>query len=214
MGAVGFDMLTMLLKGAMIASGLIVAIGAQNAFVLKQGLARHHIFWVALICFLCDAVLMSAGVLGLGALINGNQTATLSLALIGAAFLFWYGFNAFRSAVHGTGHLDAASTVGNTSLQAVMVSTLALTLLNPHVYLDTVVVLGGVAGTLAFEDKLLFLVGAVSVSGVWFFGLGYGARLLSPLFRKPQTWQILDGCIGVTMWWIAAELLRFAYARY
>lgn len=198
------------LKGAMVASGLIIAIGAQNAFVLKQGLARQHIFWVALICFLCDAVLMSAGVLGLGALIKGSPVATLSLTLIGAVFLFWYGFNAFRSALMGTAHLEAAKQrVQNVSLRTVVGTTLALTLLNPHVYLDTVVVLGGVAGTLALAEKLPFLLGAISVSGVWFFGLGYGARLLSPLFQKPRTWQALDLLIGVIMWWIALELLLY-----
>lgn len=194
----------------MVASGLIIAIGAQNAFVLKQGLARQHIFWVALICFLCDAVLMSAGVLGLGALIKGSPVATLSLTLIGAVFLFWYGFNAFRSALKGTAHLEAAKQrVQNTSLRTVVGTTLALTLLNPHVYLDTVVVLGGVAGTLSLAEKLPFLLGAISVSGVWFFGLGYGARLLSPLFQKPRTWQALDLLIGVIMWWIALELLLY-----
>ena len=198
------------LKGAMVSSGLIIAIGAQNAFVLKQGLARQHIFWVALICFLCDAVLMSAGVLGLGALIKGSPVATLSLTLIGAVFLFWYGFNAFRSALMGTAHLEAAKQrVQNTSLRTVVGTTLALTLLNPHVYLDTVVVLGGVAGTLTVAEKLPFLLGAISVSGVWFFGLGYGARLLSPLFQKPRTWQALDLLIGVIMWWIALELLLY-----
>ena len=198
------------LKGAMVASGLIIAIGAQNAFVLKQGLARQHIFWVALICFLCDAVLMSAGVLGLGALIKGSPVATLSLTLIGAVFLFWYGFNAFRSALMGTAHLEAAKQrVQNVSLRTVVGTTLALTLLNPHVYLDTVVVLGGVAGTLTVAEKLPFLLGAISVSGVWFFGLGYGARLLSPLFQKPRTWQALDLLIGVIMWWIALELLLY-----
>ncbi len=202
-------MLETILKGALIASGLIVAIGAQNAFVLKQGLARHHIFWVALICFLCDAILMSAGVLGLGALIKNSSIAMCSLALMGAAFLFWYGFNAFRSAYQGTSHLEAAAGNANTaSLSAVMTTTFALTLLNPHVYLDTVVILGGVAIALPFHDKLLFLLGAVSVSGLWFFGLGYGARLLTPLFQKPRTWQILDSLIGIIMWTIAWGLLQ------
>lgn len=207
-------MLETILKGAMISGGLIIAIGAQNAFVLKQGLLRNHIFWVALICFLCDAVLMSAGVLGLGSLINASRVATLGLALVGAAFLFWYGGRAFRSAWQGSGHLEAATgNAATTSLPTVVAATFAITLLNPHVYLDTVVVIGGVAGTLAFEDKLLFLLGAVSVSCLWFFGLGYGARLLSPLFQKPRTWQILDVLIGVVMWWIALELLRFAFTR-
>ena len=204
------SMLELFLKGAMISIGLIIAIGAQNAFVLKQGLARHHIFWVALTCFLCDAVLMSAGVLGLGSLISANRMATFGLALVGALFLFWYGFKAFRSAYQGTGYLEAAA--GNavkTSLQTVLMATLAITLLNPHVYLDTVVVLGGVAGTLAASEKLPFLLGAISISGLWFFGLGYGARLLSPLFKNPGTWQALDLLSGVIMWWIAAELVLY-----
>jgi len=202
-------MLETILKGAMIASGLIVAIGAQNAFVLKQGLARHHIFWVALICFLCDAVLMSAGVLGLGALIKDSSIATCSLVLLGSAFLFWYGFNAFRSTYQATSHLEAAASHANpASLAAVITTTFALTLLNPHVYLDTVVILGSVAVTLPLQDKYWFLLGAVSVSGIWFFGLGYGARLLSPLFQKPRTWQILDILIGIIMWTIAWGLLQ------
>ncbi len=202
-------MLETILKGALIASGLIVAIGAQNAFVLKQGLARHHIFWVALICFLCDAVLMSAGVLGLGTLINTSTMATCNLALLGSAFLFWYGFNAFRSAYQATSHLEAAASHANpASLAAVIATTFALTLLNPHVYLDTVVILGSVAVTLPLQDKYWFLLGAVSVSGIWFFGLGYGARLLSPLFQKPQTWQVLDLLIGIIMWTIAWGLLQ------
>lgn len=201
-------MLETVLKGAMIATGLIVAIGAQNAFVLKQGLARHHIFWVALICFLCDAVLMSAGVLGLGTLINTSTTATCSLALLGAVFLFWYGVKAFRSAYQATSYLEAASNANTASLAAVITTTLAMTLLNPHVYLDTVVILGSVAGTLPLQDKYWFLLGAVSVSGIWFFGLGYGARLLLPLFQKPRTWQILDILIGIIMWTIAWGLLQ------
>ncbi|OQX03328.1 MAG: hypothetical protein BWK73_39905 [Thiothrix lacustris] len=201
-------MLETVFKGAMIATGLIVAIGAQNAFVLKQGLARHHIFWVALICFLCDAVLMSAGVLGLGTLINASTMATCSLALLGAAFLFWYGFKAFRSAYQATSYLEAASNANTASLAAVITTTLAMTLLNPHVYLDTVVILGSVAGTLPLQDKYWFLLGVVSVSGIWFFGLGYGARLLSPLFQKPQTWQILDILIGIIMWTIAWGLVQ------
>jgi L-lysine exporter family protein LysE/ArgO len=201
-------MLETVFKGAMIATGLIVAIGAQNAFVLKQGLTRHHIFWVALICFLCDAVLMSAGVLGLGTLINTSTMATCGLALLGAAFLFWYGFKAFRSAYQATSYLEAASNANTASLAAVITTTLAMTLLNPHVYLDTVVILGSVAGTLPLQDKYWFLLGVVSVSGIWFFGLGYGARLLIPLFKKPRTWQILDSLIGLIMWTIAWQLLQ------
>lgn len=201
------------IQGFLVSFGLIVAIGAQNAFVLKQGLLKQHVFWVCLVCFLCDVALMSMGVLGLGQLIGKNQTAMLLLAIFGAVFLFWYGVRAFRSAYRGGAHLNTDDTDGTHSqatLQKTLSTTLALTLLNPHVYIDTLVLIGAVASPLTLTQKYQFLLGVLCASGLWFFGLGYGARLLIPLFKKARTWQILDALIGCVMWLISFGLVKYA----
>lgn len=202
------------IQGLFVSGGLIIAIGAQNAFVLKQGLMKNHIFWVALTCFLCDFVLMSFGVLGFGSLISQSPMATIALAVVGALFLAVYGLRAMRSAIAGGTSLTLDNDSKQSTLLATIGTTLALTLLNPHVYLDTVVIIGGVAGTLSFEQKIAFLVGSLLVSAAWFFGLGYGARLLIPLFKKAITWQILDAIIALVMWAIAISLGVYAYELY
>jgi L-lysine exporter family protein LysE/ArgO len=205
----------MILRGALISGGLIMAIGAQNAFVLKQGLLKRHIFWVSLTCFLCDIALMSLGVFGLGSIISTNPYASAILAIVGALFLSWYGLRAFSSALRATSFLDAQNAQAQAgAISAAVSATLAITLLNPHVYLDTVVVVGGIAGTLSFDQKLFFLLGALLASGTWFFALGYGARLLLPLFRKARTWQVLDFVIAAVMWWIAYELGKFGLLNF
>ena len=198
-----------ILQGFLVSGGLIVAIGAQNAFVLKQGLRRWHVLPIILTCFLCDCLLISVGVFGLGAFISQSRTASVALAFVGALFLLVYGARAWRSAWRGGTALvvDGDSTQGS-PWQAVLL-TLAITLLNPHVYLDTVVIIGGIAGTLSPLARGLFLLGAVSASALWFFALGYGAGLLIPLFRRPVTWRLLDGVIALIMWGIAYGLLRY-----
>ncbi len=200
-----------IIHGFLVSFGLIVAIGAQNAHVLKQGLLKQHIFWVCLVCFLCDAILMSLGVLGLGVLIGQSRIATLSLALVGTLFLLWYGYRSFRSAWQGGANLAVTAEKHEQSVGKSIGITLALTLLNPHVYLDTLVLVGSIASPLSMGQKQLFLVGAIGASALWFFGLGYGARLLIPLFSKPRTWQVLDTLIGVVMWAIALGLASYAY---
>ncbi|MFB6349122.1 LysE/ArgO family amino acid transporter [Moraxella sp. ZJ142] len=202
------------IQGLLVSGGLIVAIGAQNAYVLKQGLLKNHIFWVALTCFLCDFVLISFGVLGFGSLISQSPMATIVLAIVGALFLFVYGLRALRSAISGSSGLAIDSSQQQATIAATIGTTLALTLLNPHVYLDTVVIIGGVAGTLTPEQKLAFLAGSLTASALWFFGLGYGARLLIPLFNKPVTWRVLDGIIALVMWAIALSLAMYAYQLY
>lgn len=203
-----------LVQGFLVSGGLIVAIGAQNAYVLKQGLLKNHVFWVVLTCFLCDFVLISIGVLGMGSLISQSPMATIALALVGALFLMVYGCRAMISALHGGGTLSVDASPKATTLAATISTTLALTLLNPHVYLDTVVIIGGVASTLSQDERWVFLIGALLASASWFFGLGYGARLLIPLFKKPITWRILDALIAVVMWLIAANLAIYAYRLY
>jgi len=204
--------LEVIAKGALVSGSMIVAVGSQNAFVLKQGLLKNNIFYVCLLCFACDFTLMSIGVMGLGNWINNSQTLTNVLALGGAVFLIYYGSTAFISTYKGSGGLDVSNgTLGNekTGLRRVLLATLAVTLLNPHVYLDTVVVVGGVAGTFTSDEKVFFLIGALLVSFIWFFSLGYGSRLLIPLFKKPSTWRIFDFIIGCIMFLISISLIRY-----
>lgn len=198
------------LQGFVVCFGLIVSIGAQNAFLLKQGILKQHVFWVALICFVCDVALMSLGVLGLGTLISQSPLASIALALFGAIFLFTYGSRAFVAAYHGSSQLLAEQEKNKSGLKKVILIALAITLLNPHVYIDTVVIVGGIGGTLSFDEKLLFLGGALICSFLWFFGVGYGAGLLSPYFEKRRTWQILDFITGLIMYVIAFSLLIYA----
>lgn len=144
------------LHGFVVCFGLIVSIGAQNAFLLKQGILKQHVFWVALLCFLCDVAFMSIGVLGLGSLISQSPTASLLLALFGAIFLFTYGSRSFITAYQGSSQLLAQQGQAKSSLKKVIAITLAITLLNPHVYIDTVVIVGGIGGTLSFTEKYTF----------------------------------------------------------
>lgn len=198
------------LHGFVVCFGLIVSIGAQNAFLLKQGILKQHVFWIATICFLCDIILMSLGVLGLGSLIAQSPIASLSLAVIGAIFLFTYGSRSFVSAYRGTTQLLTEKGKTDSSLKKTIMITLMITLLNPHVYIDTVVIVGGIGGTLNFEQKILFLGGALICSFLWFFGLGYGAGLLSRYFEKRRTWQILDSITGLIMYLISFSLVLYA----
>ena len=202
-------MIEIFTKGFLVSGGLIMAIGAQNAFVLKQGLLKQHIGSIIVICFLCDVLLMSAGVLGLGYVLERVPSLSKILAVLGATFLLWYGFNSLKSAWRGTSHLAVQDTSQQKTRHQLMAMALAITLLNPHVYLDTVVIIGGVGGTLSSVEKPWFLFGSLVASIVWFTSLGYGSRLLTPLFAKPRTWQWLDAGIGIMMWWIALELIKY-----
>ncbi|GGX50522.1 amino acid transporter [Tateyamaria omphalii] len=190
--------------GFFLSLSLILAIGAQNAFVLRQGLRRLHVFWVCLTCATCDAVLIAAGVAGFGALAEAVPWFEPLMRYGGATFLIWYGWQNARSAWKGGAVLDAAGD-NTQSLRAAILTVLALTWLNPHVYLDTVVLIGSISSQ--YPDRLIFGIGAVLASFVFFFSLGYGARLLAPLFANPRAWQVLDGIIALTMWAIALKLL-------
>lgn len=183
---------------------LIVAIGAQNAFVLKQGLLRQHVFAVSLFCAVSDAALIAAGVAGAGALARNAPWFLSAMRWGGAAFLIWYGFRAARAAWRGGEALRAAGDVVP-SLAATLATIAALTWLNPHVWLDTVVLLGAVSATQ--PDRLAFALGAMTGSFVFFFSLGYGARLLAPLFARPVAWRVLDAGVALVMWTIAATLI-------
>jgi L-lysine exporter family protein LysE/ArgO len=191
------------LAGYALGLSLILAIGAQNAFVLRQGLRREHVLAVVLVCALSDAVLIAAGVAGFGALTAMVPGLERVMRYGGAAFLLVYGARAFWAAWRGGAMLEAGTGAGG--LRRAVLTCLALTWLNPHVYLDTVVLLGAVSAQ--YADRLAFGAGAVAASFTFFFALGYGARLLAPLFRRPASWRLLDAGVGAVMWAIAWALL-------
>jgi len=198
-----------LAAGIALGGSLIVAIGAQNAFVLRQGLAFNHVFAVALTCVLCDISLIAAGAVGFGSLVARFPAVTQLAAWGGAAFLVFYGAMSLRSALHPAvlhaerpGAHGALATTG-----AAVGATLAISLLNPHVYLDTVVLIGSIAAQYTWATRVWFAAGAMTASTVWFFGLAFGARLVAPLFERELAWRILDGAIAAIMWWIAATLV-------
>ena len=192
-------------QGAGIGAGLIIAIGAQNAFVLSQGVRGRYPVLIPLICWACDIVLILAGVAGLGALIATNPRWMRFAAWGGALFLSAYGLRSLRAAIAG-GRLEG-DDAAVPSLRAAVLTTLAVTLLNPHVYIDTVLLLGSLSGQQAGDARYHFAAGAIFASFAWFFSLSLGARLLAPCFRRPVAWRILDGAVCLTMWFIAASLV-------
>lgn len=197
-------MLTSFLPGFALSLTLIMAIGAQNAFVLRQGLRREHVLAVVLVCATSDAILITAGVAGFGALAEAAPWFGPLMRYGGAAFLLWYGWRNAVSAWQGGEALETEGQSTRSSGKAIL-TLLALTWLNPHVYLDTLVLLGSISAQ--YPDRMSFGIGAALASFVFFFALGYGARLLAPLFAKPRSWQVLDAVIAVTMWAIAIKLV-------
>jgi L-lysine exporter family protein LysE/ArgO len=198
-------MIAPFLQGFGAGGGLIVAIGAQNAFVLSQGVRGNHHVTIGLICILCDAIFITAGVAGVGGTVSANPALAQWVAWGGAGFLFVYGCGSLRSAVRG-GSLETSDRTA-LSLGAAILTTLAVTLLNPHFYLDTVILLGGISSRFHGEHRLLFWAGAVSASTLWFICLSLGGQMLAPIFRKQLSWRILDTLVWATMWTIAASLL-------
>lgn len=201
-------MLLIFLKGLITGGSLIIAIGAQNAFVLSQGVRRQYVITIPLICAVCDAVLITLGVAGAGSFIASSRLLSFWAGIGGAVFLFCYGVAAFRSAFKG-GQL-AAETNGASSLKGAVLATLAVTLLNPHAYIDTILLLGSLAGQQPESQRLFFGAGAITASIAWFFSLSLGAGLLAPLFKQKIAWQILDTSVGVVMWSIGIGVLKGA----
>ncbi|HNX58205.1 MAG TPA: LysE/ArgO family amino acid transporter [Spirochaetota bacterium] len=191
-------------------AGLIIAIGAQNAFVLKQGIAREHHLLLAVFCSVSDAILITAGVLGMGTLFTAHRGFTLAFGAAGAAYLLWFAVNSFRSAFRGE-VLDINGSRASKTAAQTLVAVAALTWLNPHVYLDTVVMLGSFGASREPEARPFFAAGAIAASFIWFFSLAYGGRVLGPLFRKPLSWRILDCAVGLLMLYIAARMALFAW---
>lgn len=193
------------LSGFALGASLIIAIGAQNAFVLRQGLIRSHVFVLCLICALSDALLITAGVAGLGTLVSRSPALIAVVTLGGAVFLGTYGIMAFRRAVKPA--IMVSGVPESMSLKAAVLTCLAFTFLNPHVYLDTVVLLGSLSAAFEGSERTAYGAGAALASFVWFFGLGYGARFLAPLFAKPAAWRVLDVLIGLVMTLLALGLV-------
>lgn len=197
-----------LTKGFFLSAGLIIAIGAQNMFVLRQGLKREHVLPIVLFCAAADATLIVAGVSGLGGVLTVIPGLSLVLSLGGAAFLTGYGISALRRAANPSAL--AVGAEASMTLGAALAGTAAFTFLNPHVYIDTVMLMGAVGASLPAAERPLFMAGAVLASVVWFSSLGYGARFLAPLFAKPTAWRVLDIGIGVMMLTLAASLVHGA----
>ena len=202
-------MLTALLAGLGLGLSLIVAIGAQNAFVLRQGLRREHVLLVVVVCAASDAVLIVAGIAGLGALIEQVEWALVVVRVAGAAFLTWYGIGAIRRALKPKA-LEADEGGERMPRRTAFLTVLGLTWLNPHVYLDTVVLLGSIGGTYG-DDRWWFALGAITGSVVWFTALGFGSRALRPLFARPVAWRVLDVIIAVVMFALASSLIVGAF---
>ena len=192
--------------GFLTGAGLIMAIGTQNAFVLRQGLQRSHVGLVVGICALGDIVLILSGVAGIGTLVHEWPDLLQVLRFGGAAFLAWYGLQAAQRAWKGTGGLMAGPG-SEGSRRRILLACLAFTFLNPHVYLDTMVLLGSLSTPYPGRLQWVFAFGACAASVCWFLALGFGARLLQPVFRQPLAWRVLDGCIAVFMLALCALLL-------
>ena len=195
------------LQGIALGFGLIVAIGAQNAFVLRQGLRREHVGAVVIFCALADAVLMTAGVYGMAQILGSQPQFANALALAGVVFLAWYGWKALLR-LRQAGHLHALTGEQHLTCLGALTQAAAFTLLNPHVYLDTVVLVGNLGAQQPEALRGWFVAGASSASVLWFSLLGFGARWLAPWFSRPRAWQILDGLIVVTMWTLCAIMLN------
>ncbi|MFD2258736.1 LysE/ArgO family amino acid transporter [Chelativorans composti] len=198
-------MIPPMLAGFFLGASLIIAIGAQNAFILRQGLLGQHVFVLCLICSLSDALLITVGVAGLGTLIAQSPVLITLVTVGGALFLYAYASKALRRAMRPD-TLQAANE-GKSDLKAAVLACLAFTFLNPHVYLDTVLLVGSLSSAYSGAGRWFYAAGASLASFVWFFGLGYGARLLQPFFASPRAWRVLDTVIAVVMAALASGLL-------
>ncbi|WP_025598374.1 LysE/ArgO family amino acid transporter [Burkholderia sp. WSM2230] len=198
--------------GAALCASLIVTIGAQNAFVLRQGIMRSHVGKIVALCALSDCILISAGVGGASVLVQRYPVFVHVMLYVGLAYLAWFGINALRRAVRpGHAVMDAGASSAAPPAQRAMpiiLMTLAFTWLNPHVYLDTFLLVGTAGAREPEGARVAFAVGAMAVSCVWFIALGYGARALAPLFRRANAWRVLDGAIGSMVLLLAVTQLR------
>ncbi|MEX3855523.1 LysE/ArgO family amino acid transporter [Paraburkholderia sp. BR10923] len=201
--------------GAALCASLIVTIGAQNAFVLRQGIMRSHVGKIVLLCTLSDFILIGAGVGGAAVLMERYPRFVHAMLYVGLAYLAWFGISALRRAVRpGHAVLDGSSGASADQVPPtqralpIILMTLAFTWLNPHVYLDTFLLIGTAGAREPQGARVAFALGAMTVSAVWFVALGYGARMLAPLFRRATAWRVLDGAIGSMVLLLAVTQLR------
>lgn len=200
-------MLSIYLQGFVLTAGLIIAIGAQNAFILSNAVRGNRPLLVATLCAGGDLLLIGIGLAGVGTLVSSHPELMRYAALGGALFLAVYGSFSLRSALRGSTGLQTEKTVPLTR-GALILSTLAVTFLNPHAYLDTVVLIGSIGGQFPIDQRLIFGAGAVTASILWFFTLGFGGPMLAPLFKRRNAWRMLDGLVCLMMWGIALTLVR------
>jgi L-lysine exporter family protein LysE/ArgO len=198
-------MLNAILSGFALGGGLIVAIGAQNAFVIRQGVLNQHVFWVCLFCALSDAVLIWGGTFGLGIILQQFPLLIPIMTYGGAAFLVWYGVKAARRVLKPQSLAEDGKATSN--LFVALASCAAFTWLNPHVYLDTVVLVGSIANARPSGEQAPFAFGATLASFTWFYAIGYGAKALRGPLSKPLVWRSIDASIALIMFWLAFKLL-------
>ena len=194
------------LEGFALSIGLILALGPQNVFVMRQGLMRSHVFAVCLACSLFDAALITAGVLGVGSILAGIQEAEFTIAIGASMFLISYGLLRIKSAINPVGMSTEGE--GESELAPTIAAAAAFTFLNPHVYVDTLLLIGGASSRYVGDDRLAFGIGAATASFVFFFSLGYGARSLSEVLNKPKAWRYIDLSIAAIMFIIAGGIMQ------
>ncbi len=198
-------MLLAFISGFLISISLILALGPQNVFVLRQGLLRSHVFASCLVCSISDALLIAAGVLGVGLFISEIEGLATWMSIGASIFLIFYGFLRVKSALNPKGlEIDDSESK---ELWPTILAGLAFTYLNPHVYVDTLLLIGGASSSYTGDDKVMFGIGAATASFVFFFSLGYGAKSLSPILNNPESWKIIDFFIAGVMFTVAAILL-------
>jgi L-lysine exporter family protein LysE/ArgO len=196
------------IEGYITGTCLIIAIGPQNLLVLKQGIQKNYTYSTALGFALCDAILILLGVAGLGSIFSSNETLLFSAKWGGAIFLTWYGYRSIHSAFSSRKlNIDSSEGPKKPSLKETLFLILALSFLNPHAYLDTVVLLGSIGCNFPEIERPYFAIGGISASFIWFFSLAFGAKLLRPLFEKPLAWKVLDIITALLLWSIAIALV-------
>ena len=195
-----------LLKGLILGAGMIIPIGAQNSFILNQGIKRNHHILAATICILCDVLLITIGIFGGGKLISSNELLMLFITIGGILFLLVYGGMSFRSALRNQYH-KVESVDKRPSRKMIIVTTFAVTLLNPHVYLDTIIILGSVGGTFEGDDRVAFAVGTILASVLWFYALAIAAAKLAPWLSRSKVQQTIDIVVGLIMFAVAYSLV-------
>ncbi len=197
--------------GILLAGSMIMAIGAQNVHVIKSGLSGRNVFFVSLTCFFCDFILMFSGVFLVGSLSDISHGLNITVCILSILFLLYYAANSFKSALNHANKegIDFSYSGKAEPIYKSILSTLAVTLLNPHVYLDTVIVVGGYASSLIFSEKVYFICGALLASLTWFFSLGYFSRYLKKIFNSRKTWILFDVFVGIFMLIIALNIVIY-----